>query len=99
MKITFVVYHDVLEDRVITLLNELEIDFYTKWEGVKGKGHNTDPHLGTRTFPGHNSVLMIAFNDESIIDKLIEALKNLNAEVIRNDDKVRLFQVPLERIF
>ncbi len=32
-------------------LNELEIDFYTQWEDVKGKGHNTDAHLGNRPFP------------------------------------------------
>ena len=61
MKIVFVVYHDILEDRVTNLLNNLNIDYYTEWENVKGKGHSSDAHLGNRTFPGYNIELFILF--------------------------------------
>jgi hypothetical protein len=98
MKLTFLVYHDILDDRISKALNELKIDYYTEWEEVKGKGHNTDAHLGNRPFPGYNNVRMIAFNEESILETLINKINELNSIVEREDDKVRLFQVPLERI-
>lgn len=98
MKLTFVVYHDILDDRVTKALKELEIDFYTQWEDVKGKGHQTDAHLGNRPYPGYNFVRMIAFVDENILTQLIKKIEELNEVVEREDDKIRLFQVPLERI-
>ncbi len=98
MKLTFLVYHDILDDRVSKALNELSIDYFTEWEGVKGKGHQSDAHLGNRPFPGYNNVRMIAFVDESFLSQLIDKIEALNKIVERDDDKIRLFQVPLERI-
>ena len=98
MKLTFIVYHDILDDRVSKALKELEIDYYTQWEDVKGKGHNSDAHLGNRPFPGYNFVRMIAFTDEAIIENLITKINELNEIVERDDDKIRLFQTPLERM-
>jgi len=98
MKLTFLIYHDILDDRVSKALNELKIDYYTQWEDVKGKGHHTDAHLGNRPYPGYNIVRMIAFIDESMLSQLIEKIEDLNKIVERDDDKIRLFQVPLERV-
>jgi len=41
---------------------------------------------------------MIAFHDEDLLEKLIVKINELNTIVERDDDKIRLFQVPLERI-
>lgn len=98
MKIAFIIYHDVLEDRVDKIFEQNEIDYFTEWEEVKGKGHKTDPHLGTRIFPGYNNVRMIAIEEESTLQKLIEGVTELNKDAGRPDDKIRLFQMPLERI-
>lgn len=98
MKIIFLVYHDILEDRVSFLMDELKIDYYTEWENVKGKGHTSDAHLGTRTYPGFNAVRMIAFQEDKSMDSFIVGIKKLNEEVKRDDDKIRLFQIPLERL-
>ena len=98
MKFAFVVYRDVLDDRISGILNEIGIDYYTEWEEVKGKGHQTEAHLGTRPFPGYNCVRMIAFEDEDKLKKLIEILAEFNHDVIRKDDHIRLFQPPLEKI-
>lgn len=98
MKLTFLVYHDILDDRVTKALNELNIDYYTEWENVKGKGHLSDAHLGNRPFPGYNNVRMIAFTEHNVLSQLIEKIDALNQLAERDDDKIRLFQVPLERI-
>ena len=98
MKFAFIVYHDVLDQRLSNLLNGIGIDYYTQWEEVKGKGHLTDAHLGTRPFPGYNFVRMIAFDEESKLQLLIEKLMDFNKSVERKDDQIRLFQLPLEKI-
>ncbi len=98
MKILFVVFNEVFTERVMGLLNENKIDYYTKWDHVAGKGHGTEPHLGTRSFPGMNAVLMIAFQDESSLKCLVSGIVRLNKEIMRADDHVRVFQVPLESI-
>ena len=98
MKVVFIIYHDILEDRVDKLLNDSGIDYYTKWEAVRGKGHQTDAHLGTRTFPGYNHVRMIAFDNDELLVKVISGVKELNNNAMRADDKIRLFMMPLEMV-
>lgn len=98
MKLAFVIYHDILDDRISAALNELNIDFYTKWEDVKGKGHNTDAHLGNRPYPGYNIVRMIAFAADDLIDLVTSKIKEMNQLIERDDDKIRMFLVPLEKI-
>ncbi|HEY9167489.1 MAG TPA: PG0541 family transporter-associated protein [Candidatus Kryptonia bacterium] len=98
MKIAFLVSNDVISPRVMKLLEGARIDYYTKWEHVKGKGHGTDPHLDTRSFPGTNVVYMIAFEQEASLEKLVDGINATNKDIPRPDDHIRLFQVPLERI-
>jgi hypothetical protein len=98
MKIAFIIHTDVYQPRVMELLNRLGIDYYTRWEQVKGKGHGTDAHLGTRAYPELNSVVMIAFEQEPLLEELIDGIQAFNTEILRPDDRVRLFQVPLERV-
>jgi hypothetical protein len=98
MKIAFIIYNEILEDRISESLNGLNIDYFTEWENVKGKGHMTDAHLGTRPFPGYNCVRMIAFPEESALNELINKIYAMNEVIEKEDDKIRLFQMPLERI-
>jgi len=98
MKIAFLVYHDVIDDRVVKFLEELKIDAYTKWEQVIGKFHGSERHLGTRTFPGHNSVRMIPFRDDEVLQKLIDDLQEFNKSAVKKDDEIRLYLLPLEKI-
>ncbi len=98
MKIAFVICNDVYVPRVLKLLGDLSIDYYTRWDRVTGKGHGTEAHLGTRSFPGFNAVLMIAFREEALLEHLIAEIVEANKGILRADDKIRLFQVPLEKI-
>ena len=99
MKIVFVVCAEIYTPTapVMALLHDLGIDFYTRWDRVKGKGHGTAAHLGTASFPSENSVLMIAFRDETLLNGLIQGILRLNERAVRPDEQVRLFQIPLER--
>jgi nitrogen regulatory protein PII len=98
MKMAFVVCNEVYTARVMEILEKIGIDYYTRWEQVKGKGHGTEAHLGTRSFPGVNTMLMIAFTDQPLLETLIDHINETNRGIARPDDRIRLFQVPLERI-
>ena len=98
MKMAFVVCNEVYTSRVMEMLEHLGIDYYTRWEQVKGKGHGTEAHLGTRSFPGINTMLMIGFTDQPALEQLIGKITETNRDIARPDDRIRLFQVPLERI-
>jgi hypothetical protein len=98
MKIAFVIHNEHFAARMMQLLQAVGIDYFTRWDQAIGKGHGTDPHLGRGGFPGTNSVLMIAFQEEAPLEALIQAISKVNAEIRRPDDRIRLFQLPLERI-
>ncbi len=98
MKIVFLICNEVYEDRLMKILDKVGIDYFTCWEHVKGKGPGTEPHLGTRSFPGMNAVLMIAIKEEPLLAELIREVEATNTGIVRADDHIRIFQVPLERI-
>ena len=98
MKIAFIVHIEYYTERVLEIFKSVDIDYYTRWDQAKGKGHGTDPHLGTGGFPSTNSVVMIAFEDEAPLARLIAAIEAANNDIKRASDHIRLFQVPLDRI-
>ena len=98
MKMAFLVCNDYFADRVMQLLKDNDIDYFTSWHHAKGKGHGTEPHLGSRSFGSTNAVIMIAFEDEAPLGRLIEGIAAANLEIKRAADRIRLFQLPLDRI-
>lgn len=98
MKMTFIVHNEYQTERVMQLLKAAQIDYYTRWDHATGKGHGTEPHLGAGSYGSLNAVLMVAFEDEAPLDALIQAIQVTNAGIVRAADRIRLFQMPLERI-
>ena len=98
MKIAFVVHTQLFASRVMELLAAAGIDYYTRWYEAKGIGPGTEPHLGKGSTPSTNAVFMIAFQDDAPLETLIQSITAEKAGIKRPDDKIRLFQLPLERI-
>ena len=98
MKMAFIVCNALLGPRILDMLHAAGIDYYTRWENATGKGRGTEPHLGTGSFGSTNTVFMIAFEKPSPLETLIEGIERFNAAAPRSDDRVRLFQMPLERL-
>jgi hypothetical protein len=96
MKLTFVVYNEYVDTQVMDILKALAIDYYTRWEHVKGKGHGTEPHIGVGGYASTNAVLMIAFEDEVPLAALKREITAANEKVRRPDERIRLFQLPME---
>jgi hypothetical protein len=95
---TFMVFNSYFTDRAMQILADCGIDYYTSWDNAKGKGHGTEPHLGSGAFGSTNTVLMIAFEDEAALECLIRGIEGTNREITRPADRIRLFQMPLDRI-
>jgi hypothetical protein len=98
MKIAFLVHNEHFAAKVFELLRGAGIDYFTRWDQAIGKGHGTEPHLGRGSYASMNSVMMIAFSDEQPLELLIGKIEAANAEITRADDRIRLFQLPLERM-
>jgi len=98
MKMAFVVHNEHFTPQVLHLLKDAGIDYYTRWDHAQGKGHGTEPHLGTGSYASMNAVLMIAFPDETALEDLITRIIEANNKIPRPDDHIRLFQLPLERM-
>ena len=98
MKMVFLVHNEHFAAKVLELLQGAGIDYFTRWDQAIGKGHGTEPHFGRGGYPSTNSVMMIAFREEGPLERLIAAIEAANAGIKRADDRIRLFQLPLERI-
>ncbi len=98
MKIVFLAYHNVFEERIKSLMDEIGIDNYYEWEKVLGKMHAAAGHLGTRTFPGYDTVRMIPFIEEERLGKLIEKISDFNSHAVKKSDEIRLYALPLETV-
>jgi hypothetical protein len=98
MKLAFIVHNEYYTPQVMDALKNAGIDYYTRWAQAHGKGHGTEPHVGTGGYASTNAVLMIAFPDEGPLAALISGISAVNAGIARAPDKIRLFQLPLERI-
>jgi hypothetical protein len=98
MKMAFVVCTEYFVIEVLNLLRAADIDYYTRWDNATGKGRGTEPHLGAGSHGSTNTVLMIAFDEDEPLERLVELIGSLNARIGRPDDRVRLFQLPVDRI-
>ena len=98
MKMVFLVCNSYHADRLMQLLADLGIDYYTRWDKAIGKGHGTEPHLGSGSFGSTNSVVMIAFEDEVALEALVGGIGGVNGAISRAADRIRLFAMPLDRI-
>ena len=95
MKMVVVVYNSVIEQDLMNLLEKLGITSYTKWIGVQGKGNMSEPHLGTEIWPGTNSVLALALQDEQK-KSIVEEIRSLRSKL--GKEGLKAFVLPLEEM-
>ena len=50
MKLALLVCNTYFMDRVMKILQDNGIDYFTSWDNARGKGHGTEPHLGSRAY-------------------------------------------------
>ena len=98
MKMAMIVCNSYFMDRVARILRDAGIDYFTSWDKATGKGRGTEPHLGSGAYSSTNTVTMIAFDAEAPLAALIRGIEAVNTGIQRAADRIRLFQLPLDRI-
>ena len=78
MKSVMIVFNQANTERVEYMLDMLEINGFTFFEEVQGRGTNGgEPRRGTHTWPEMNSCVMTIIPDEKVA-ALLEAIKKLD---------------------
>jgi hypothetical protein len=98
MKMAWLVCNSFHVDTLMGVLKQCDIDYFTRLDNAKGKGHGTEPHLGAGAYGSTNTVLMIAFEEDAPLEALIAGIREANKGIPRSADRIRLFQQPLDRI-
>ncbi len=83
MKAVFISYNQTLTERVLYMLEKLEIRGYTRWKDVSGKGSiDGEPREGTHTWPEKNGALLSVIEDEKVplVLKYVEKMDDINRE-------------------
>jgi len=74
MYLFFIVYEEVLDEEITTLLDKLKLDRYIKWDKVKGKWK--EKHMGTHIWPReYNTILTMVRQEE--IERVKQEIKKL----------------------
>lgn len=95
MKMVFIAYNSAIDEEVMEALGRAGISNYTKWTQVLGRGEKSGPHLNSEVWPGVNSVLAIAVDDEKK-DKLLFGIKILRQNL--GKEGIKAFVLPVEEI-
>lgn len=78
MQAVFIVYNQVVIDRVLETLQRLGLRGYTQWEQVKGVGGlHGEPHLGSHTWPAINHAMLVVC-EPAAAQRLLQALKEVD---------------------
>ncbi|RDV39643.1 hypothetical protein DV096_03510 [Bradymonadaceae bacterium TMQ3] len=94
MKAVMITYNEVLSERLIHLLDALELRGFTRWNGVQGRGTTTgEPHMGNHIWPSLNGAMYVVVEDEDL-EAFLEALSELDAQ----GRGLRAFVSPVERV-
>ena len=95
MKMAMISYNSAINSEIMEALEKCGIENYTKWTQVHGKGKASGPHFGSDVWPGENSVILAAIEDEKK-EELLECIEKLRVKL--GKEGVKAFVWPLEKI-
>ena len=96
MKMCLIVYSQAADYEVVDQFKKAGIRRYTKMEEARGEGEETEPKLGTHTWPGKNNVLFVAIPEEEcpVVKEVVRLLRERHPRA-----GVKAFMMPMEEIF
>lgn len=95
MKMIMVSYNSAIDSEVIEIVKKCDIENYTKWTEVHGRGKASGSHFGSEIWPEENSVLLIG-DEEEKIKRLLTSIRELREKLGKAG--VKAFTWPLEEI-
>jgi nitrogen regulatory protein PII len=95
MKMVLIIYNAAIEEEVMEVLGGIGVENYTKWDRVLGKGPISGPHFDSDIWPGVNSMLAIAVEDE-MKDRIMAKIRELKSKEALRKEGIGAFVLPLE---
>lgn len=95
MKLIFLIYNVVIENKIMEELEKANVKSYTKLPSIHGVGTHSAPHLDNNVWPGVNHGLFIAVEEEKK-EEILKRMKELKSTYEKEGLKV--FVLPLEEV-
>jgi len=93
MKMLLFIYNASIEEEVRQCMKKCGAEKFTRFQGLHGRGEDSDPHMGTHIWPSTNSLIMIVCEDERA-GKLLNRIRDLKEEF--REAGVKAFMLPVE---
>ena len=88
MHVAIISYKESFDDKMMEILDEININSFTKWPKVLDKSEKGRPKLGTHIFPGYNSAILITIEEDKR-DSLFKKLQEFNQKY--KYDKIKAY--------
>ncbi|MBW1971774.1 MAG: transcriptional regulator [Deltaproteobacteria bacterium] len=95
MKMLILIYDVDYEEDITDFITSLNVEAYTKWNKVLGKGRISDPRMDDAVWPGFNSVIMIV-TDDNKAENIVKTGKELSDKL--GNKRFKLFELPVNRV-
>jgi hypothetical protein len=92
MKLVMICYNEAIDDSIVEILEQSNIQGYTKWTKVLGKGQTSEPHLLSHTWPKANNVLFTV-SPEKNTEELFSRIRKLKTEIGKEGLKAFMWTV------
>ena len=78
MKAIFIVFNQVLSERVKEMLGRAGVRGFSQWVDVQGRGSvSGEPHMGDDVWPALNSAMIAVVNSERV-DEILAGVRKIN---------------------
>ena len=95
MKMILISYNVAIDEEVMEALKEVGISGYTKLPKVLGDGKTSGPRLDSHIWPGANSLLSLAVEDDKK-DQILAQIMKLRQKL--GKEGIKAFVLPLEEV-
>lgn len=80
MKAVFIPYNQAYKERLIVILDKMNIRGFTMWDQVQGRGSDKgNPHYGNHAWPTMNSSILTVIPDYKV-DELLKKIHEMDME-------------------
>ena len=95
MKLFLVIYDVAFDEDVMEGIETSSVTGFTKWDRVLGKGPHSDPRMDDAVWPGFNSVVAVAVDE----DKEKVVLGALQAIARRLEGAgIKIYELPVRQV-
>jgi len=86
VKLVLICYNEAVDQEVFEVLEEVNVEGYTKWTKVLGRGRSSGPHLYSHIWPKANNVVATVVTEQVavvILSRVRKMREKLSSEGVK----------------